>query len=195
MILLLFALSLYWTCYWTNNRGTGDFRRHVALMTLLWYWNIERLLLHPKNRNTPCDCILKCLSLKLSLLLHHPELLSHYRCKQRCCYRSISRINNRRFSPHNNPSAWPMYSLKYNHSHSTPLHTDTYRLGPSLCYSTTSSITSKRARSWNNGVRCMSFYILMNLWYDRIASWDIRVLVVFAPALALCHWHEAFLPC
>ena len=28
-------------------------------------------------------------------------------------------------------------------------------------------------RSWNNYVRCMSFYILMNLWYGRIASWDI----------------------
>ena len=31
-------------------------------------------------------------------------------------------------------------------------------------------------RSWNNYVRWMSFYILMNLWYGRIASWDIRVL-------------------
>ena len=51
-----------------------------------------------------------------------------------------------------------------------------------------------RVRSWNNGVRCMSFYILMNLWYGRIASWDIRVLVVFAPTLALCHWHAALLP-
>ena len=40
-----------------------------------------------------------------------------------------------------------------------------------------------RVRSWNNGVRCMSFYILKNLWYGRIASWDIRVLVVFAPNL------------
>ena len=52
-----------------------------------------------------------------------------------------------------------------------------------------------RVRSWNNGVRCMSFYILMNLWYGRIASWDIRVLVVFAPNLALCHWHAVLLPC
>ena len=52
-----------------------------------------------------------------------------------------------------------------------------------------------RVRSWNNGVRCTSFYILMNLWYGRIASWDIRVLVVFALNLALCHWHAALLPC
>ena len=52
-----------------------------------------------------------------------------------------------------------------------------------------------RVRSWNNGARCMSLYILMNLWYGRIASWDIRVLVVFAPNLALCHWHAALLPC
>ena len=50
-------------------------------------------------------------------------------------------------------------------------------------------------RSWSNGVRCMSLYILMNLWYGWIASWDIRVLVVFAPNLALCHWHAALLPC
>ena len=39
--------------------------------------------------------------------------------------------------------------------------------------------------SWNNCMRCMSFYILMNSWYGRIASWDIRVLNVFAPNLAL----------
>ena len=52
-----------------------------------------------------------------------------------------------------------------------------------------------RVRSWNNGVRFMSFYILMNLWYGRIASWDIRVLVVFAPNLALCHWHAVLLTC
>ena len=27
-----------------------------------------------------------------------------------------------------------------------------------------------RVRSWNKDMRCMSFYILMNLWYCRIAS-------------------------
>ena len=32
-------------------------------------------------------------------------------------------------------------------------------------------------------------------WYGRIASWDIRVLMVFAPNQALCHWHAALLPC
>ena len=52
-----------------------------------------------------------------------------------------------------------------------------------------------RVRSWNSGVRRMSFYILMSLWYGRIASWDIRVLVVFAPNLALCHRLAALLPC
>ena len=36
-----------------------------------------------------------------------------------------------------------------------------------------------RVRSWNNGMRCMSLYILMNSWYGQIASWDIRVLVAF----------------
>ena len=44
-------------------------------------------------------------------------------------------------------------------------------------------------------LRCMSFCILMNLWYAWIASWDIRVLVVFAPNLDLWHWHAALLPC
>ena len=51
--------------------------------------------------------------------------------------------------------------------------------------------------SWNNGVRYMSFYMLMNLWYGRIASWDIRVLVVFAPNLASVtdmqhHYHARY---
>ena len=50
-----------------------------------------------------------------------------------------------------------------------------------------------RVRSWHNGMRCISLYILMKLWYGRIASWAIRVLVAFAPNLALCHWH-ALLP-
>ena len=62
------------------------------------------------------------------------------------CYCSISRINNRRFSPDNNQSAWTMHSLKSTHSHSTLSHTDTYRLGVSLCYSATSSITDKNVR-------------------------------------------------
>ena len=52
-----------------------------------------------------------------------------------------------------------------------------------------------RVTSWNNGVRRMSIYILRNLWYGRIASWDICVLVVFVPNLALCHWHAVLLPC
>ena len=52
-----------------------------------------------------------------------------------------------------------------------------------------------RVRSWNNGTHCMSLYILKNSWYGQIASWDIRVLVVFAPNLTLCHRHAAFLPC
>ena len=32
--------------------------------------------------------------------------------------------------------------------------------------------------SWNIGMCCRSFYILMNLWYGRIASWAIHVLVI-----------------
>ena len=62
------------------------------------------------------------------------------------CYCSISRINNRRFSPHNNLSAWTMHSPKSTHSHSTLSHTDTYRLGASLCYSATNSITGENVR-------------------------------------------------
>ena len=52
-----------------------------------------------------------------------------------------------------------------------------------------------RVRSWNKGMRCMFLYILMNSLYDQIASWNICVLVVFAPNLALCHWHAALLLC
>ena len=63
-----------------------------------------------------------------------------------CCYCSISRINNRRFSPHNNPSAWTMHSLKSIHSNSSLSHTDTRRFGASVCYSATSSITGKNVR-------------------------------------------------
>ena len=54
-----------------------------------------------------------------------------------------------------------------------------------------------RVRSWNNGMRCMSLYILMNSWYGQIASRDIRVLVVVAPNPAFCHrhddWHLAYI--
>ena len=64
------------------------------------------------------------------------------------CYCSISRINNRRFSSHNNLSAWIMYSLTSVHSHSTLSYTDTYRFGASLCYSTTSSLTGKTVRNF-----------------------------------------------
>ena len=55
-----------------------------------------------------------------------------------------------------------------------------------------------RVRSWNNSMRCMSFYILMNLWYGRIASSDIRVLVVFAriwpSATDMQHYYHARYP-
>ena len=62
------------------------------------------------------------------------------------CYCSISRINNRRFSSQNYPPAWTIHSLKSIHSRSTLSHTDIYRLGASLCYSATSSITGKSVR-------------------------------------------------
>ena len=45
-----------------------------------------------------------------------------------------------------------------------------------------------------HGMRCMCSYILMNLRYGRIASWDIRVLVVLAQNLTVGHWHAAVLP-
>ena len=62
------------------------------------------------------------------------------------CYCSISRINNRRFSSRNNPPAWTIHSLKSIHAHSTLSNTDIYRLGASLCYSATSSITGTSVR-------------------------------------------------
>ena len=55
-----------------------------------------------------------------------------------------------------------------------------------------------RVRSWNNGMRCMSLYIFTKLWYGRIASWDIRVLVVFAriwpPVTDMQHYYHARYP-
>ena len=85
------------------------------------------------------------------------------------CYCSISRINNRRFSAHNNLSAWIMYSLTSVHSHSTLSYTDTYRFGASLCYSTTSSLTGKTVRHFG-WVRnsCYCIEVLPRVW-DVIA--------------------------
>ena len=74
------------------------------------------------------------------------------------CYLSISRINNRRFSPHNKPSAWTMHSLKSTRSYSTLSHTGTQRFGANLCYSTTCSITCRNVRhlEWI----CNSYYCI-----------------------------------
>ena len=73
-------------------------------------------------------------------------LLLHHCCKQRRCYCSISRINNRRFSSQINPPARTIYFLKSIHSYSILSHTDIYPLGVSLCYSAASSITGKSVR-------------------------------------------------
>ena len=47
-------------------------------------------------------------------------------------------------------------------------------------------------------MRCMSLFILLKLWYGRIASWDIRVLVVFAriwpPVTDIQHYYYARYP-
>ena len=99
------------------------------------------------------------------------------------CYCSISRINNRRFSPDNNQSAWTMHSLKSTHSHSTLSHTDTNRLGVSLCYSATSSITDKNVRhlEWvRNSCYCIEVLprVICNSNVDRSASVVTDVLVL-----------------
>ena len=73
-------------------------------------------------------------------------LLLHHRCKQRRCYCSISRINNRRFSSQINPPARTIYFLKSINSYSILSHTGIYPLGVSLCYSATSSTTGKSVR-------------------------------------------------
>ena len=51
-------------------------------------------------------------------------------------------------------------------------------------------LPSFRVRSWNNDMRCIPIYIVINLWYGQIDSWDNRVLMDFAPNLVLCHWHH-----
>ena len=121
-------------------------------------------------------------------------LLLHHRCKQMCCYCSISRINNRRFSSHNNPSAWTKHSLKSTHSHSTLSHIDIYRLGASLCHSATSSITGKSVRhlGWvRNSCYCIEvlphvFDVLLGVTYANMlmaTQWPMKRaphLTVFA---------------
>ena len=51
-------------------------------------------------------------------------------------------------------------------------------------------------RSWNNGVRCMSPYILMNLWYCDMARLLCGTFVSwwYLPRIWPCHWHAALLP-
>ena len=93
-----------------------------------------------KNR----QCVIVALSSQCYCTLF--VLLLHHRCKQRRCYCSISRINNRRFSSQVNPPAMTIYFLKSIHSYSILSHTDIYRLGASLCYSATSSTTGKSVR-------------------------------------------------
>ena len=65
----------------------------------------------------------------------------------------------------------------------------------SFCISDMNYYPLFMVKSWNSGMRCMSLSILINSWYGQIVSWDIRVLVVFAPNLTLCHRHAALLPC
>ena len=49
------------------------------------------------------------------------------------CYCSIFRINNRRFSPDNNQSAWTMHSLKSTLTHILPCHTLTHIVWALVC--------------------------------------------------------------
>ena len=75
-------------------------------------------------------------------------------------------INNHRFSSQINPPVWAIYSLKSIHSHSILLHTDIYRLGVSLYYSATSSITGKSVRhlEWvRNSCYCIEVLPRVNL--------------------------------
>ena len=105
------------------------------------------------------------------------------------CYCSISRINNRRFSSHNNPPAWTMHSLKSIHSHATLSHTDIYRLGASLCHSATSSITGKSVRylQWVRNSR----YCIEVLPRDTV-NWPVLTRLFatkFAPVISQ---HDAY---
>ena len=99
---------------------------HCTSVSAKW----DRLAIGPVCCVTAFENVCR-LSFRCYCTLH--ILLLHHRCKQMRCYCSISRINNRRFSSHNNPSAWTMHSLKSTHSHTTLSHTDTYRLGASSC--------------------------------------------------------------
>ena len=50
--------------------------------------------------------------------------------------------------------------------------------------------------SGHDGMHCMPFFsFFINLWYGRITSWDILVLVMFTPNMVSCHWQAALLSC
>ena len=44
-----------------------------------------------------------------------------------------------------------------------------------------------RVRSWNNGMRCMSFYILMGIWYGGVTSLPRRPLLWKPACQIYCH--------
>ena len=124
---------------------------------------------HPHCANLSEDIeLIKCLSYILSSVWVRLSIFSQLSIKQYmgfCVFSlPISRVMIER-----------IYTLSYYH----------YQIGSMNYY------PLFKIRPWNNGVRCMSPNILMNLWYGWIASWDLRVLVVFAPNLALCHGHAA----
>ena len=119
-----------------------------------------------------------------------------------CCYCSISRFNNGQFNPHNNPSARTMHSLKSTQAHSTLSHTDTYRLGASLCCSTTTSpVTSKHVRhlAWvRNSCYCIevllrtvikhawTFCVITRFWAIDIKCYyllTLKLLMTLVPHL------------
>ena len=137
--------------YIADRRGKWETMAYPIICLVIAFWNVCRL-------SSQCHCTLSV------LLLHH-------HCKQRRCYCSISWINNRRFNYQNNRPAWAIHSLKSIHSHSILWHTDSHRLGVSLCYSTTSSITGKSVRhlEWVRNT-CCCIEVLPRVTHAKLVS-------------------------
>ena len=127
-------------------------------------------------------------------------LLLYQRCKQRRCYCSISQVNYRRYSSQNKPPVWTIHFLKSIPSHSILSHTDVYRLGVSLCYRVTSSITGKSVRQLESvkpRSHCADHSLPMSpIIADRPDlswSWQNHQIVALAPDLCLSKTASAIL--
>ena len=79
-----------------------------------------------------------------------------------------------------------MWGYVFQFTHSSDDDCENVRTRVYFCYhhqiGSMTHLSLFRVMSGNNGMCCMSFYVLMNLWYVRVTSWDICGLV-FLPRI------------